>query len=41
MNRIVLAAVCVLLTLSQAGTFTQGGQPPRSRPTSPPPKCRP
>ena len=28
MNRIALAAVCVLLTLSQAGTFTQGTQPP-------------
>jgi len=29
MNRIVLGIVCVLLTLSQAGTLTQGGQPPK------------
>ena len=29
MYRIALAGVCVLLTLSQAGTFTQGAQPPQ------------
>ena len=29
MNRIILAAVGVLLTLSQAATSTQGGQPPK------------
>jgi mannose-6-phosphate isomerase-like protein (cupin superfamily) len=29
MNRIVLAAVFVLLALSQAGTSAQGGQPPK------------
>jgi mannose-6-phosphate isomerase-like protein (cupin superfamily) len=29
MNRIALAAVCVLFTLSQAATSTQGGQPPK------------
>jgi len=28
MKRITLAAVVVLLTLTQAGTFTQGSQPP-------------
>jgi mannose-6-phosphate isomerase-like protein (cupin superfamily) len=29
MYRITLGAVCILFTLSQAGTFTQGGQPPK------------
>src|SRR5499426_3087985 len=29
MNRITLGAICVLLTLSQAATSTQGGQPPK------------
>ena len=28
MYRITLAGVCVLVMLSQAGTFTQGAQPP-------------
>jgi mannose-6-phosphate isomerase-like protein (cupin superfamily) len=29
MNRSMLVAVCVLLTLSQAGTIAQGGKPPQ------------
>jgi hypothetical protein len=29
MSRILLATVCILLTMSQAGTFTQGAKPPQ------------